>query len=439
LVFYTSYDITTTRSGRNLEGKDWKLIGTDSEGALSLERYLSYDEMQISALIGVSSPTFFINNGNRYNVGIRDRKGNYQREGIYVGLVGARFEKPRKMESQHILIFERNDHKGVGINISEEDMDSMEVKKSRLWAKFYDQKYNDTYSFPTYTELTQLIENNKVNPNDYLLLKSMYSGNKYFNVAVYKKRIKMSVETFLVEANDRGRAANKRVYVHTVGLGLGVWQICSEQGKWSVDVYADVIKERKLQWISDLDFSWFPSEIMSCDGTRNGQRMRTDNGNSIRIHFSKRDPACSLDNPDKILVACYAWDSNSFPGNEYWRGALSASGDPAAASCSLIPELQNPYVNTSFLKNIWSCPLDDSQFVDSGPIPDETDDEEEDDEEDDDEEMNNNESQDESDLTSSMNIAKPHQDNDSSQNETQDKDNTSGYENDHHANNDNDT
>ena len=35
-----------------------------------------------------------------------------------------------------------------------------------------------------------------------------------------------------------------------------------------------------------------------------------------------------------------------FTGNEYWQGLLSASGDPAAACCTQIPQLQNAYINS---------------------------------------------------------------------------------------------
>jgi len=80
-----------------------KQVGEDEEGEISMENYISYSEMQISALIAVSSPTFFINDGNRKNHGRIGKIGTYEEFGIYVGLVGARFEKPGFMEYQHII------------------------------------------------------------------------------------------------------------------------------------------------------------------------------------------------------------------------------------------------------------------------------------------------------------------------------------------------
>ena len=74
----------------------------------------------------------------------------------------------------------------------------------------------------------------------------------------------------------------------------------------------------------------------------------------VRVHFSRRSPAEKLPAGEdargvafgkRLVVAQYAWDANSYPGNEYWVGMLAASGDPAAAACSTIGELQNPDVN----------------------------------------------------------------------------------------------
>lgn len=41
----------------------------------------------------------------------------------------------------------------------------------------------------------------------------------------------------------------------------------------------------------------------------------------------------------------YAWDGNALPGNEFWLGSLSGSGDPAAASSTQIAEIHNPHIN----------------------------------------------------------------------------------------------
>jgi hypothetical protein len=318
-------------------------IGTSAEHApLLLKDYLSYDEMAVSALIGMSSPTYFINNGARDNSGSKGAAGSYENEGIYVGLVGARFEKPGYMEWRHIIVTPEQNQ-----NTEKNDYGFTECKKGilALWSQLYGEK------FPTFNEAKQDTSGR------FVLLKD----GLYFDTTIYKKRIQFVAKPFLVDANTRAAKQNKKAYVHVVGLGLGAWQLDRRQIEWTLDSYADILRNNDLSSVSTIDFSWFDTAPQKARDTV----IKAGKEKNIVVIFSQRDPAAKLigGNAGKLLVASYAWDGNAYPGNEYWRGLLTASGDPAAACCSTITELQNPKINFFIQRNIKKIGLIDVKEI----------------------------------------------------------------------------
>ena len=54
---------------------------------MRLSELQSYDEMALSALLGMSNATHFINEGGRRNQGVPN-PGGCEAFGVYVGLVG---------------------------------------------------------------------------------------------------------------------------------------------------------------------------------------------------------------------------------------------------------------------------------------------------------------------------------------------------------------
>jgi hypothetical protein len=324
LMFMTAGDYYLLRDGTTHGHGGFEAIGrTTQKAPLLLTDYISYDEMQIAALIGVSVPTYFINDGNRTNGGKKAKANSYEQKGIYVGLVGARFERPGLMEWQHIIVTPSS---------------SINNSLLSLWSKIYG------LSIATFEQAK--------NDTSGRFIPLAEEGG-YFDSAIYKERMKLVIEPFLRDAQARALKANKKVYLHMVGLGLGVWQKIPQQAPLMLEVFADLITSLDLSKIADINFSWFPANAQSCGGIADKKVFKTEY-NAIKIHFSKRNPADKLRGRDagKLLVACYAWDGNSYPGNEYWDGALSASGDPAAACCSSIPELQNPEINPYLLERI---------------------------------------------------------------------------------------
>jgi Domain of unknown function (DUF4804) len=372
LTFFGPKDINRLRNGKTIKGEiketiegaieeSWfEKIGTKEQHPdLSLENYLSYEEMQISAMMGISSPTYFINNGQRFNRGNGTEEGSFQERGILSGVVGARFEKPGFMEDELMMV---------------RSGQARDTKKLAKWATLCDIK-----EFPSFEQA----QNSVTATHDSRFIQ--IDEGVYLDTLVYEKVMKLRIEAFMVDANERAKAAGVEIgadvkaCLHIVGLGSGAWTPKVVEGlegqlapvtaieQIQIQLYKNAIKDHQLTSIGTLNFSYFNENIaLTVDAPPDAYKMgppggppyseeecerfkAIPEGTNFKVEFSKRNPADPLIEGDAkmLLVVQYAWDGASFLGNEYWMGRdlLQASGDPAAACCSTAPQLQNPLIN----------------------------------------------------------------------------------------------
>lgn len=343
---------TIGRVYQNQDNRGTDFINSVVNSPALLKDYLSYDEISLATLLGLSGPTHFINNGNRFNRGQLGQPGSYEDRGVYVGLVGARLEKPGYMEYKQVIVRKEQNtlQEGYGIGNLRGSI--------AIFSKLYG------LEFPTYDQVKQELSNPNSSYKDRFVpiqKNNQTDPTMYFDIHAYKKRMNISIENFLLDANERAGKTSQKAYCFVVGLGLGVWQIDDRQTKWMMEEYRDVLDRLNLPHIAQINFSYLtqksPTQQNPYFTDKDAYWMFKDlkqKKQHMRIIFSKDNPADPLpDNQgNKLLVAMYAWDGNAYPGNEYWVGMLNASGDPAAASCSAIPELQNPLINPFIKRNI---------------------------------------------------------------------------------------
>ena len=293
--------------------------------------------MEISALINVSVPTFFFNNGNRFNKSKPGDEDTFYPKGILIGAVGARFENEH-MESR----FMKSSKSPAIASLPNELLDA--------WKGVYG---------------TDLIDKlTKPDPNDLV-------------DDVYRIRMELSYLPIILHAQQEGLERNQRVVLRLNGLGTGVWAFydkCTHQEGIIVEVIEKAIKSHDLSHIDMIELLWITApdaykadhstfiakiqvpenEDHIKEGKYGRAQLEDAKKHKINMEFHQGNIADPLpatlpalpDGQEYLLVTMYAWDGNSFPGNEYWVGSLTASGDPAAACCSTISELQNPYINT---------------------------------------------------------------------------------------------
>ena len=108
-------------------------------------------------------------------------------QGIYVGSVGARFERPGLMEWAHMCVTAEQNTPENGYGLSARD-DHSKTKLLRIWANFYGMS-----EFPSYDEVLALEESDKVafDARYQVMQGGSSSHRRLFDKLVYKQRMRM--------------------------------------------------------------------------------------------------------------------------------------------------------------------------------------------------------------------------------------------------------
>jgi len=337
---------------------DFKVIGTEEDPCL-LKHFLSYDEMQWSSMLGISSKSFVRNYGDRNNglaqiKGGRTDRSKIEETAIVVGQVGARFER------------------GFQDDLNEWELMVWDSARDSEWHKEKCRIFAQLYG----VDPSVMLNKPQSNP------RCPVKGNLQFNEPVFVARCTKLMETFLLEANQRGKEDNTIVYAVTVGLGLGVWSAdIGDRGlaprhpgylnalfiKASMEALKNLVG--CLPYVKTLEFQWSSFHAGLKWGNANGvfgQTMHLDGNHEAPFNYLNGNLVFTPDGSARcgkplskltgkyaghLMVINYAWDGVSFPGNEFFEyngnnpDTLAASGDPAMACATNMWKHQNFFLN----------------------------------------------------------------------------------------------
>ena len=358
----------------------------------------TYEDAILAQYVQVCSPTLFVTDCGRFNAtsSLKDPDRYFKghpnfalngynaslhsrppiKHGYIVGCIGARFEKEEVMDTKYCFVSPSHTAGGPhGYVDNLRDQPSGVNSEGKVMANFLLDA--SEHGFPSWNMAT----NNKTmkfHQKERFVAGSYANGRVrgFLDRKTYFMRMKLNIEPFIHQA---AHCAMNNLFSHphpsikaycvVTGLGLGAWELTGDAGKAQHEitalVYAQLLQitdSNILNSIGYIDFCYFSTdfsdaliEYLGLDEKEGGDLLK-EHGvmyRDIRLRVTLSPHAECKENPASwntekersCLVVQYAWDPVSLPGNEYWIGKLTASGDPAAASCSLISELQNPYIN----------------------------------------------------------------------------------------------
>ncbi|CAH0714860.1 unnamed protein product, partial [Brenthis ino] len=352
----------------------WEQVGTiHQKPPLILENCLSYDEMKLSAMVYVSGYTECINDGERRNSGVIN-EDNAEDDAVIIGLIGPRFERRGKMDYEDILITEHQNSLEHGYGEEVTPTTCLNVLKTtyvrnnqsarhmwrQMWSEFY-----QVHSY-TYEELSSYITIQDKDEDQRYMDRYVKRPNTehIFDNEVYYKRLNIIAECTLLEAEHRARESGRNAFVNVIGCGLGVWKVSPHQPDVYILTFLERIraflKKDLLNHVTDVNFAYiktspgitalFTNSTVQSDSPVEKQiffESKRHPKGGINVQMENREPSAKLtgEHEGKLLVITYPWDGNAHPGNEFWLGNLTGSGDPAAACSTQVAELHNAHIN----------------------------------------------------------------------------------------------
>ncbi|KAI5644702.1 hypothetical protein NE865_03354 [Phthorimaea operculella] len=350
------YKLLNGRTGQS----GWEQVGTiQQKPPLLLEHCLSYDEMKLSSMVYVSGYTECINDGARFNKGVV-KEDDIEKHAVIIGIIGPRFKRKNRMEYEDAVLTESQNTEQNGYGEKAHDTPNAKTMWRKIWDDFYQ------IQSCTYAELKSKIT--IVEKPENLRYKDKYvkipRSTNIFHNEVYYKRICITAECVLLEAQARAETEGKQAFLNVIGAGLGVWRATPHQNDVYVLTFLDRVialsEKNLLNHVSDVNLAYIDvnDEILElftdktgCSGEPGLKHIFIKNENhprgGINFQLESREPSAKLtgDHEGKLLVMTYAWDGNAHPGNEFWVGKLHSSGDSAAACSTQVSELHNAHIN----------------------------------------------------------------------------------------------